>query len=74
MEGRILKSTGDYLNANSSRPYQERYKPGISSADALILCTALGGGHSKIPDQCVGCAAYTQLLLFPHENYCTDFV
>ena len=42
---------------------QEIYRKGISVADALFLCIALGGDHNKHPS-CVGSRS-SLLLFFP---------
>ena len=50
---------------------QEIYRQGTSLADALILCTALGGVNNKGPP-CVVCYSI-DFVIIPPKNTSTDF-
>ena len=53
--------------------FQNIYSPGISLADASILCTALGGDHNKVPIHVKVVNPMSLLLLFlPDITYITD--
>ena len=63
----ILDGVG--LSEGLGEGRQDVYRPGVSLADATILCTALGGDHNK--DLMPLCCEFTEFVFTPPWNRST---